>query len=135
MQYIAHTTLCTHARPLCHVFEVHVLCACTMMTYVSIFSALRLRRDSDNTRKMGQSGGPRYNGSRLYCTILNNTMFTLFCLPDSSFDGNNDTTDEVQGPSQPPAPASQKAKKKSPYGTIFFHVFIRNFRFLFQFSH
>ncbi|XP_033631355.1 uncharacterized protein LOC117293239 [Asterias rubens] len=43
-------------------------------------------------------------------------MFTLFCLPDSSFDGNNDTTDEVQGPSQPPAPASQKAKKKSPYG-------------------
>ena len=48
--------------------QVHVSCACTVMMYVSIFSALRLRGDSDNTRKMGQSGGPRINGSRLYIT-------------------------------------------------------------------
>ena len=57
--------------------QVHVLCACTMMTYVSIFSALRLRRDSDNTRKMGQSGGPRYNGSRLYIRTYSSVLQSL----------------------------------------------------------
>ena len=59
------------------IYIMHALCA-----WFNDYYRERIQRGSDNTRKLGQCGEPRINGSRLYQYKLPDKSFAAFCPTD-----------------------------------------------------